>query len=434
MPEPYDYSFTPQAPASNTFLQGMQEARGLRAQDVALKLQQAKMRDMQWLTDNHSVANIQKMIIKHPELSEPYKQVLSAQSADEKKAAISQVSQVYNALLVDQPEVALQKLTEDAEAARNSGDEGRAKAAESLADIIEARPKEALSSAALYLATADPDKFSENFSKLEQERRDAAKAPAELTKAQAEASSAAVASQFAESNAAIDLRKKGWDITKIQEDIGINRQNTKIAAINAQLARETNDLKKQELQQKLDDAKIARDATIQEKAAAVESSQATIDNSLNTIDRLLKNPALKDVVGPLEGRAYYPNTGAAMLNPVLGTSAEDRTNALADIDTIKSQTFLSQLVALKNSSATGASGLGALSKEEGQKLIDGVQSLDTKQGEKQFNGNLAEIQRLLLKMRSNVALKYGVPDSIPDTPNAAPAPDEIDALVKKYRG
>lgn len=46
--------------------------------------------------------------------------------------------------------------------------------------------------------------------------------------------------------------------------------------------------------------------------------------------------------------------------------------------------------------------------------------------------NVREAQRLILKARKNVSERYGVPDKVPDTPEAAPNPGEIDALLKKY--
>jgi hypothetical protein len=74
---------------------------------------------------------------------------------------------------------------------------------------------------------------------------------------------------------------------------------------------------------------------VRDRAASVESSRTTIDNSLSTIDRVLKNPNLNDIVGSIRGSDLYPH----MLS-------DESQNAIADIETIKSQTFLNQLIAV----------------------------------------------------------------------------------------
>jgi hypothetical protein len=299
-----------------------------------------------------------------------------------------------------------------------------ADAADHMSELIRLHPETAKTTAGLYLASAmGPEKFQETFSKLESERRERDLEPSKLTEAQSAARAAATKADFAASDAAMDLQKKGWDIYKIQEDVKIARENNRIAAMKAAADKETNELKRQELQDKLKDAQLTRDQAVRDKAAAVESSRTTIDNSLNTIDRVLKNPNLNDVVGSLEGAGVYPHL-----------LSDESQNAIADIETIKSQQFLNQLISLKNSSSTGASGLGALSKEEGERLINGVQSLSRRQGEEQFNKNLSEVQRLLMKSRKTLSEKFGLPDKVPDTPEAKTSPEDIDALLKKYGG
>lgn len=433
MATPYDYRINVPDPYERV-MQGVQIGAAFKQQQVAKQRAEQQKATMQAVSENPTAANISKAIFQYPELADNYKKGFDVLDQGKKQATLTNASQVYAALQSGNLDAANTALQEQADAARNSGDEQGAKHAEAMQAIIKVRPEAAQSAAGMYLASAmGPDKFAETFTKLEQERRDANKAPAELSEAESKAQKAATEARFAESNAVMELRKKGWDISKIQNDIQIDRQNVKIAAINAQLQKEQNQLKRDELQQKLDDAKLAREQVINEKATAVESARNTIDNSLNTIDRLLKNPALNDVVGPLEGREGYPTTLMAINNPI-GTSSEERANAIADIDTIKSQTFLSQLVALKNASATGASGLGALSQQEGERLVNGVQSLQTKQGEAQFKKNLAEVQRLLLKMRGNVARKYGVPDTIADRPEVQTTPESSEIPVPSTGG
>ena len=79
-------------------------------------------------------------------------------------------------------------------------------------------------------------------------------------------------------------------------------------------------------------------------------------------------------------------------------------------------------------------GTGALSEGEGKKLQASLQNFSLKQSPERLIDNMKEAQRLILKGRSNLAKKYGVPDAVPDTPAAAPSAGEIDALLKKYGG
>jgi hypothetical protein len=257
-----------------------------------------------------------------------------------------------------------------------------------------------------------PEKFTETFTKLQNEQRSAEKAPFELTEAQAKAQKAAVDAKFAESNAATDLQKKGWDITKIQEDIKVAKENSRIAALNAATSREGNQLKKVELATKLQEAHDKRDELVRTKAADVESARGNMDNMLNTADRILKTPmgVVGAAAGPISSR--------------MPTTSQDTADFEALVETLGSQSFLAQIPNIK--------GMGALSNAEGEKLQAALQNFSLKQSPEHLLENVKEAQRLILKGRANLTKRYGVPEVIPDTPAAAPSGNEIDALLKKY--
>ena len=105
---------------------------------------------------------------------------------------------------------------------------------------------------------------------------------------------------------------------------------------------------------------------------------------------------------------------------------DNESNAIATINTIGSQVFLS---AVKS-----AGSMTGLTEKEGDKLQNSLASMVRAQGEEAFETNAKEAQRLLLKARKNLVTKYGVPDTVPDTPEAGANPSEIDALLKKYGG
>lgn len=435
MPQPYDYSLNIPNPTQNLLgavqlKQGLMQIDAAKAQVRAAQASAARMQqmhdDLKATNANHSPAAIASLMVKYPEMSEQFKRGYDALGAEQQKSKVNMASAAYSSLLAGDNDTAANLLKGYAQAYRNSGMDQDAQAADHMSELIRTSPETAKTTAALYLSSAmGADKFQETFSKLESERRERALEPSNLTKAQVEARTAATKANFAESEAALDLEKKGWDIYKIQEDVKIARENNRIAAMKASLEKETNELKRQELADKLKDAQMKRDQEVRDRTAAVEQQRSTIDNSLSTIDRILKNPSLNDVLGSLEGGW----AGAA--KNVLSDEAQ---NAIADIETVKSQTFLNQLINLKNSSSTGASGLGALNKEEGERLINGIQSLSRKQSEEQFMSNMKEMQRLMLKARKNLSEKFGAPETVPDTPNVTTSPEDVEALLKKYGG
>ena len=358
-----------------------------------------------------------------PEQSKAFQPFMEGISKEQQQNTLKRAGQHASALIFN-PELAIKRLEQDSLAAKNSGDEDDAQFFERLAKAA-ADPTQGPATAfkALVQSSAYIPGAKEMFETIDKgmsTAREETMAPVKLREqvakageAESSAQKAAVAAKFAESNAALDLQKKGWDITKIQEDINIAKQNSKIAAMNAQIAREGNAIKREENQLKLRDMIDKRDTAVREKVADVESARFNIDNMLNTADRILKNPSLNSVVGTVQGRM-----------PVL--LSDEAQDAVALIETLGSQAFLSQIPNVK--------GMGALSNAEGEKLQNAFQNLGRVQSEKQFRENLSEAQRLLLKARQNVAKRNGLPDSVPDTPAVQTAPADIDALVKKYGG
>lgn len=390
------------------------EAQAAKAQ-YDLKAKQRMNDELAALSQDPNPSALAALSIKYPEMSDNFKRSYDMLGEEQKKSRVGKASQVYAALRAGQPEVAQQLLDDQVAAYRNGGQEDEAKSTEALAEMIKTSPDTAATTAGLYLSQAmGPEKFVETFTKLETSRRDSALEPSELTESQAKAKKAAVEAKFAESDAVADLQRKGWDITKIRSDISIARENTRIAAMKAQYEREDKELKKQELQMKIDDAERKRDETVRGKSAEVESARGSMDNMLNTIDRVLQTPigVIESATGPI-----------STMTPTLSQDTADFEELIA---TVRSQAFVAQIPNIK--------GMGALSDAEGKKLEASLQSLSLRQSPARLMENLREIQRLILKARGNLTTRYGVPESIPDTPAAAADPSEIDALVNKYTG
>lgn len=394
--------------------QVMQAGKQQEAQQLALQQRRARLAG---LANNPSptAADYAKTITEDPELSEHLTRSWKLMDEAQKQVSIGQASQVYAALESGSPETATKLLDEQAAAYTNSGDEAKAKQAKLMSELIKLNPDQAKRSVGLTLAaTMGPEKFGETLAKLGGERRaDELQDPA-IKEAEAKAESAAVASRYAESKAAQELEKGGWDISKIKNDIEISKENTRIAALNARIGQERNELERQKLGLILDKLTEQRDAKIRTKAADAEAGRANIDNTLQTVARIedFDDDVIDDMLGPVDSS--------------LPTFKQRTADLEALVDQLGSQAFLSQVGQMK--------GMGALTEIEGTKLQAAAAQLKKTQSKEQFKANLGELRRLMNNARKNLATKYGVPDTVPDVPADLPAEDELDALLAKYPG
>lgn len=360
-----------------------------------------------------------KLAVKYPQQGANLKAMWEKLGEDQRKSELAAGQQAWYALNQDRPDIALGIIDEHALAMKNAGKDNKKLLA--LRSAVESDPASASQNLALFISTVAPKEFAETLGKLNEERRKAAREPGEAEKldaeakeARAKATKAAVDARFAESNAVIDLKKKGWDIEKIQNDMAVAKENSRIAALNAAIGREANQIRREELQLKRDEAVAKRDEGIATKTAEVTSARTTMDNFLNTADRIIATPnnVMRAAMGPLDSR--------------LPTIQQDVADFEALVENFDAQAFLSQVPAMK--------GLGALSNAEGNKLGTALQSFSMKQSPERFVANVKEAQRLITKARKNLATKYGIPDTVADTPAAAEATpaDDINALILRY--
>lgn len=403
MVQPIDYmAMMPQVDLAERFGSGLKlgamMGEAQQAQD-ARKAKEQYALDLQQAMQNPTADTFAALTAKYPGQREAFKQSWDMLDKSAKDAQFSAGVQAYSAIASGSPDIAKSIIDQHIDASENSGED--ASELRKIKAALDVDPRQVQGHLGLMLSSIDPEKWGA----VAKEFRESQKAPVELSEAQSKAAKAAVDAKFAESAAVMDLEKKGWDISKIQSDIDISRQNTRIAAINSDLAREQNQLKREQLQQKLQDAQTKRDEAVRTKSADVESARFNIDNMLNTTDRILSNKSLNDVIGSLEGR--MPEA-SSMLD-------DEESDAIALINTLGSQAFLSQLPNIK--------GMGQLSNAEGDKLQSALQNLGRGQSEKQFKTNLSEVQRLLMKARVNVSNRYGVPDVVPDRPAVETQPE-----------
>ena len=427
--EPINY-MTNQPNQGSDFLQGLKLAqvmkeigtqRDAEQQAAELKVQYAS--DLKSAFDNPTPESFAMLSTKYPTQREAFKQSFEMLEAPKKAAELQTTGQVYTALLNNKPEIANGIISEQITALENSGKD--ASKLKKIQETIAQDPQTATGIAGFMLSNMMGQKefkdYQDALGAAGKETREKGLFPAKLEEAVGKgkeatyvAQTAAVKAKFAESDAAQDLVKKGWDIKKIQSDIDIAKINSKIAAMNAATNRETNSLKLQELRLKMGEMQQKRDDTVREKIATVESTRSSMDNFLNTADRILKTPkgTVRSATGPISARML--------------TLSADTADFEELVTTLGSQAFMAQIPIMK--------GTGALSDAEGAKLYTSLQNLNLRQSPERLMQNVKEAQRLIMKARRNVSTKYGVPDSVPNTPEATTSPQNIDALLKKYGG
>ena len=345
---------------------------------------------------------------------EPMLKVFQESGAEGQRQQLQQLGQIGSALSVGDGKTAAALIRQRGEAYRNSGNDAYADAAEVQAQIAEKDPSFSMKSIVPLIASlpGGAEVVSSIFGSRKTEA-EIGKIGMETQELKSKASLAATAANFAESKAVLDLKMGEAQIKKMAADTEISRMNVQIAAMNAATSREGNSIKRRENELKLQELEQKRDDVVREKVGKVESARSAIDNTLNTIDKLLKNPAWKDVVGSAEGRA--PEFASVL--------DDDESDAIALINTIGSQVFLSAV--------REAGSMTGMTEKEGDKLQNSLASLGRAQGEKSFEDNLKEAQRLLLKGRKSLATQYGLPDTVPDTPAVRPSGGEVDAMVRE---
>jgi len=413
MVAPIDYSISGIPDALQSAMQGIQFGQGLQQmQQQQTMLEQQKQAQAQMQADmsalasnpNASNADYSAMMVKYPQFAEQLKKGWEVLSPQRSQALLNQASQVYSAFQSDKPEIAIDLLKRQREAAINSGDRQSVQHLDAVIGMAEYNPVAAKNSMRMTLMAAPGgDKVIESLAKLGGEERAQALAPEELKQKRAEATIKTEEAATAHQRYLNDLEKQGWDIKKVQEDISASKEGTRLKAMEMAMKKDMQPLEKQALQLKIDEAKQNLGDKMREKVASAQGAAASIDNLSNTVDRLLKNPSLNSVIGSMEGgtlgdiKAYF-------------APGDERYDAISIIEQLGSQAFIAQIPQMK--------GTGSLSEKEGDKLQASLQNLGRKQSESQFRYNLEEVQRLMGKARKRLADSTGVPLGAPDRPNA----------------
>ncbi len=384
-----------------------EEAAAAKAEADRLKAEYAT--DLQAAIANPTQNAWNELIVKYPQQREAFESVRKNYGEEKVKNEFNRGAKISMALENNSPEDAKALVAMEIEARKNSGEP--AGVYQRIFDALENEDiKTAQANVNGYLAFADPDRFE----KMVKAKTTATTAPSLITEAAAKATEASVKAKFAESEAVSRLNLTDAQIKNyaVQQDIA--RQNARLAAMQAEAAKESNALKRQELQLKIDTAREARDQSVRDKYSQAQNVLATFDNTLVSVDKILNNwgktkdgkidpnlsnSTVKSATGPVQSRIF--------------TTSQDVADFEEQVGSLESQAFLSQVEKMR--------GLGALTEREGARLVNALASLSLRQSPKQLAENLLVVRDLMKKARSSAEDKYGSLQSEPATPAATPA-------------
>ncbi|ELM5127859.1 phage DNA ejection protein [Escherichia coli] len=197
-----------------------------------------------------------------------------------------------------------------------------------------------------------------------------------------------------------DIQIRGQNISAQNAALSreIQRAELQEKALDRQIARESNQLKLEELKQKQADVRQKADIARADRQAAAQGAVDTFSTALDSLNEIEQSPGLSKAVGI---RSAFPTVPGS-----------DTANFEARLDTFKAQTFLPMVQSLK--------GMGALSDAEGKKLSDAVGALSPKMSEKAFRDSIGKIRNQLESKLSTVKKQFDYQEPVQNTPAQQP--------------
>lgn len=193
-----------------------------------------------------------------------------------------------------------------------------------------------------------------------------------------------------------DIQIRGQNISAQNAALSreIQRAELQEKALDRQIARESNQLKLEELKQKQADVRQKADIARADRQAAAQGAVDTFSTALDSLNEIEQSPGLSKAVGIRSAFPTVPGSDAA--------------NFEARLDTFKAQTFLPMVQSLK--------GMGALSDAEGKKLSDAVGALSPKMSEKAFRDSIGKIRNQLESKLSTVKKQFDYQEPVQNMP------------------
>ncbi|MBJ5424296.1 DNA transfer protein [Salmonella enterica subsp. enterica serovar Typhimurium] len=205
------------------------------------------------------------------------------------------------------------------------------------------------------------------------------------------------------------LQQRGQNISAKNAELSreIQRAELQDKVLDRQIARETNQIKLDELKQKQADVRQKAEIARADRQAAAQGAVDTFSTALDSLNEIEQSPGLSKAVGIRSAFPTVPGSDAA--------------NFEARLDNFKAQTFLPMVQSLK--------GMGALSDAEGKKLSDAVGALSPKMSEKAFRESIGKIRNQLESKLSTVKKQFDYQEPVQNMPGKqSPAGSNFSSL------
>lgn len=415
--EPINYLPTQQVNPLQNLVQGLQVGSmlsQLRAQNDAQQLQEQYKTDMSDYWNNPSADKLMQMQVKYPQQAEAFKPLLAQMDKNQLIAEQSTGTQVINAIKSNDIATANKILDQAITSGKDQGI--NTNVFEQVKNNLGTDPKGALAQAQLILfhsmTPEQQEKWASAQAKMEETRQSQELFPSKKTEQEAKAKTAGFETTIKEAEAKIAPQKVQAEYQKVLEDIKtsqlgreLDKQRVQIAAMNAATAKETNGLKRQELQLQLAQKQQDFLQKVQDRQAEGTSSINFIGNAKNALKEILADPSsLSAATGASSFLTYIPGTKVRSM----GGKIDQLTNILAaaNKDVLKGPTSDKDIAFLRSISA----------------------NLDKAQNEDEFKKVLFKVNTILDKNEQVISKQYGIKPSgvdaiggakaIPDTPPA----------------
>lgn len=382
----------PQTPLFSGLAQGLVAGNAIVAMKKQAEQRQAMIqkaaddeaRKQQFVADtdayfrNPTYENGARLIAAHPQMRETLKAAVGNMEAGQKEEQFGFGLKLENALESNDIKTAQAILDERMIAYKNKGLD-TAELDEMYDGLADGEGDDVLASTRIKLFGLDEKKYNE----IQKGKRESATAPLELKEQEAKTSKAITEANYIDQEKAASLEKSGWDIAKIKSDIGLNSEAQKIRLMEAQLQKEANGLRAQELQQKIEQKKATYNQKIDERVAAAEGAKSAIDTTRDLVTTLQKHPGFSDLFG-------------------LGVSSipgSDGAGAAALLEELKAQMFTVSLDKMR--------GLGAMGEKEGAKLEASMSSIKPGMPEKDAIAAFGRINKSLDELDRIREIKFG---------------------------
>lgn len=353
-----------------------------------------------------SASGLSMLTAKYPGQREAFKDIGDRMSAEQKAVELPVMAQAFHAITTGKPDAAKLLVDQQIEGMQNSGMD--ATKLKMIRSQLDSDPTQVAGLIGLVGSSIDPD----GWGKMMGEKRAQDLQPSLVRKGAAEAGAAEVKARFAESEAVLDLEKKGWDIKKLQSDIQIGKQNANIAAMEAARKRAMDPLERQLLEVKIEEARASRDEKVRGKVAEATTAINAVNSTAGVFNDILSDEdTLRAAVGTSAWRGSIPGT---------------KTRSMAGkIEQLQNMMTAENLGLLK----------GAMSDKDVAFLRNISTNMDRYQDEDSFLSEMKRVGKNLAKAQNQIAKKYGAPIESFDLPSSeAPSSSEVDALLKKYGG